>query len=80
MNGTIVECNTAYGGRRSDTADHLKAAEEHGFTAIADVDIMDSEGEMRTSMIMRMNKRKKIKKYLGEKIIVKLLICNKDKK
>lgn len=47
VNGTIVECNTAYGGRRSDTADHLKAAEEHGFTAIADVDIMDSEGEMR---------------------------------
>lgn len=45
VNGTIVECNTAYGGRRSSTAEHLKAAEEHGFTAIAPVVIMDAEGE-----------------------------------
>ena len=45
VKGTIVECNTAYGGRRSTTADHLKAAEEHGFTAIAKVDIMDADGE-----------------------------------
>lgn len=45
VNGTIVECNTAYGGGRSDTESHLKAAAEHGFTAIAPVDIMDAEGE-----------------------------------
>lgn len=45
--GTIVECNTAYGGRRSSTEEHMKAAEEHGFTAIARVDIMDAEGDMR---------------------------------
>lgn len=45
--GSIVECNTAYGGRRSSTEEHLKAAEEHGFTAIARVDIMDAEGDMR---------------------------------
>ena len=47
VDGTIVECNTAYKGKRSATADHLKAAEDHGFTAIAPVDIMDSEGETR---------------------------------
>lgn len=47
VDGTIVECNTAYGGGRSNTADHLKAAEDHGFTAIAPVDIMDAEGEVR---------------------------------
>lgn len=47
VNGTIVECNTAYGGGRSNTEAHLKAAEEHGFTAIAPVDIMDAEGENR---------------------------------
>ena len=47
VNGTIVECNTAYGGRRSNTAAHLQAAEDHGFTAIAEVDIMDAEGEIR---------------------------------
>lgn len=35
VGGTIVECNTAYGGGRSDTESHLKAAEDHGFTAIA---------------------------------------------
>ena len=46
VDGTIVECNTAYGGRRSTTEEHLKAAREHGFFDIADVDIMDSEGEI----------------------------------
>lgn len=45
VNGTIVECNTAYGGGRADTENHLKAAADHGFTAIAPVEIMDAEGE-----------------------------------
>ena len=46
VNGTIVECITAYGGGRADTENHLKAAKEHGFTAIAPVDIMDADGEV----------------------------------
>lgn len=46
VNGTIVECNTAYSGRRNTTEAHRKAAEEHGFTAIAEVDIMDADGDM----------------------------------
>lgn len=46
VGGTIVECNTAYGGGRADTENHLKAAADHGFTAIAPVDIMDAEGEV----------------------------------
>ncbi len=46
VNGTIVECNTAYGGGRANTAAHLKAAADHGFTAIAKVDIMDADGEV----------------------------------
>lgn len=46
-NGTIVECNTAYQGKRFSTDDHRKAAEEHGFTAIAPVDIMDADGEVK---------------------------------
>lgn len=45
VEGTIVECNTAYGGGRANTESHRKAAEDHGFTAIAPVDIMDAEGE-----------------------------------
>ena len=47
VKGTIVECNTAYGGGRAKTEDHLKAAADHGFTAIAPVDIMDAGGEVR---------------------------------
>ncbi len=47
VKGTIVECNTAYGGGRAATEDHLKAAADHGFTAIAPVDIMDAGGEVR---------------------------------
>lgn len=46
VNGTIIECNTAYGGGRADTENHLKAAADHGFTAIAPVDIMDAEGQV----------------------------------
>ena len=46
VDGTIVECNTAYEGRRCNVADHIQTAAEHGFTAIAEVDIMDGEGEM----------------------------------
>lgn len=43
---TIVECNTAYGGSRASTAMHYQVAEDHGYTEIADVDIMDEEGSM----------------------------------
>lgn len=46
VNGTIVECNTAYGGQRASTAMHYQLAADHGYTAIADVDIMDEEGSM----------------------------------
>ena len=44
VGGTLVECNTAYGGSRATTAKHLKAIEERGYNKIATVDIMDSEG------------------------------------
>ncbi|WP_445323543.1 DUF362 domain-containing protein [Prevotella sp. HCN-7019] len=47
VKGTIVECNTAYGGRRSSAEEHMRVAEEHGFTKIAKVDIMDAKGEFR---------------------------------
>lgn len=46
VDGTIVECNTAYGGSRTETAMHMQVAEDHGFTAIADVDILDADGSM----------------------------------
>ena len=46
LKGTIVECNTAYGGARNTAEDHMKVAEEHGFISFAEVDIMDAEGEL----------------------------------
>ena len=44
VDGTFVDSNTAYGGLRTSTAAHMQAAEDHGFTAYASVDILDSEG------------------------------------
>ncbi len=46
VDGTIVECNTAYGGSRSSTAMHYQVAEDHGFTEIADFQILDENGSM----------------------------------
>ena len=46
VNGTIVECNTAYGGSRSETAMHYQVAEDHGFTEIADFQSLDENGSM----------------------------------
>ena len=44
VNGTIVECNTAYAGERNTTEKHLKTIEKHGWNRIFDVDLMDAEG------------------------------------
>ena len=46
LNGTIIECNTAYPGARNDSKEHLEVAKEHGFD-FTDIDIMDSEGEFK---------------------------------
>jgi len=46
VNGTIVECNTAYGGSRASTAMHYQVAADHGFTEIADFQILDEDGSM----------------------------------
>ncbi len=44
VNGTIVECNTAYAGERNTTEKHLKTIEKHGWNSIFNVDLMDAEG------------------------------------
>ena len=46
VNGTIVECNTAYGSKRSSTEAHYQVAEDHGFVDIADFQIMDEDGSL----------------------------------
>ena len=50
VNGTIVECNTAYEGKRNTTAAHWETMDQHGWTKIAKVDIMDEEGELELSV------------------------------
>ena len=47
LNGTIIECNTAYVGARNTVEEHMEVAREHGFTDFADVDIMDADGEFK---------------------------------
>lgn len=45
VHGTIVECNTAYGGSRGTTDRHRQTIHKHGFDQIATVDIMDEDGD-----------------------------------
>lgn len=47
LDGTIVECCTAYRGKRFDADSHMQAVKDHGFMDIAPCDIMDAEGETR---------------------------------
>ena len=47
LNGTIIECNTAYPGKRTTAEEHYRVAEDHGFTKFANVDIMDEEGDFK---------------------------------
>lgn len=47
VNGTVVECCTAYGGTRQDVSKHWQTIREHGFDSIFAVDIMDEYGQIR---------------------------------
>ena len=44
VNGTVVECNTAYAGERNTTEKHLKTIEKHGWNDLYRFDLMDAEG------------------------------------
>ena len=66
VNGTVVECNTAYGGARNTTEKHEKLMEEHGWTKYFNVDIMDAEGN---DLELDIQNGKVIKKsYVGRHI------------
>lgn len=47
VGGTIVECNTAYAGRRNTTEAHWQTVHEHGFDSLFAVDLMDADGNLR---------------------------------
>lgn len=66
VNGTVVECNTAYDGARDTTEKHKKLMEEHGWSKYFDVDILDSEGPDK---VLEIPNGKVIKKdYVGKNI------------
>ena len=46
LDGTIVECNTAYGGNRASTVMHIQQAKDNGLLDVAELDILDEEGDM----------------------------------
>lgn len=66
VNGTVVECNTAYEGARETTEKHRKLMETHGWTKYFNVDIMDAEGPDK---VLEIPNGKVIKKdYVGKNI------------
>lgn len=66
VNGTIVECNTAYEGERNNTEKHKKLIENHGWNKYFNVDIMDAEGE---DLELKIPNGKVIKEnYVGKNI------------
>ena len=66
VNGTVVECNTAYEGARNSTEKHKKLMEEHGWNKYFNVDIMDSEDN---DYVLKISNGKILKEnYLGNHI------------
>ena len=64
LNGTVVECNTAYEGSRNTTEKHLITIKKHGWSRYFDVDLMDAEGP---DMILDIPEGKVIQKnYVGK--------------
>lgn len=67
VNGTIVECNTAYGGERNTTDKHLKTLEKHGWNKFFDVDLLDAEGP---DLVIPVANGKHLKEdFLGKNIV-----------
>lgn len=50
VDGSVVECNTAYEGKRNTTEKHWKLMEQHGWTKHYKVDIIDEEGQMELNI------------------------------
>lgn len=66
VNGTIVECNTAYEGQRDTTEKHKKLMEDHNWTKYFDVDILDAEGD---DLLLEIPNGNVIKKnYVGKNL------------
>jgi uncharacterized Fe-S center protein len=67
VNGTVVECNTAYKGQRNTTERHLRLMEDHGWTRYFPVDLLDAQGpdlelDIPNGKVIRKN-------YVGKDIV-----------
>jgi len=66
VKGTVVECNTAYEGRRNTTEKHLETIKQHGWNEYFDFDLLDAEGP---DLELEIPDGKVIKKnYVGKNI------------
>lgn len=66
VNGTVVECNTAYAGERNESKKHLELLKQHGWSEYFDVDLLDEEGP---DLVLDIPKGKVIKEnYVGKNI------------
>ena len=66
VNGTVVECNTAYAGERNTTEKHLKTIENHGWSKLYKFDLLDAEGP---DVVVPVKNGKILKEdYLGKNI------------
>ena len=50
LNGTVVECNTAYDGERNTTEKHKRLLDTHNWTKYFKVDILDESEEIELSI------------------------------
>ncbi len=67
VNGTVIECNTAYEGMRNTTEKHLKTLEKHGWSTNFKVDLLDAEGP---DLVLNINNSEIINKnYVGKNIV-----------
>ncbi len=67
VNGTVVECNTAYEGRRNTTEKHLETIKQHGWNEYFDFDLLDAEGP---DLVLEIPDGKVIKKnYVGKNLV-----------
>lgn len=66
VNGTVVECNTAYSGERNESKKHLELLKNHGWSEYFDVDLLDEEGP---DLVLNIPNGKVIKEnYVGKNI------------
>ena len=67
VDGTVVECNTAYEGGRDTTQRHIRTLKQHGWSSLFPVDLLDAQGP---DLVLEIPEGKKIQKnFVGKDIV-----------